>query len=139
MKTAVSLTALLAGLCAACVAAPLSQEIPSRSEFLVAGLTRGPAAAWVDPWLAELDAASPEPSASDTFTPTMTIGDPSVGEMSHRESHETFGSVRVPEPPSFISLWIAMASIGILGLYRLNYRPRKRRSRRHMRPLTVLR
>jgi hypothetical protein len=139
LKTAVSLTALLAGLCAACVAAPLSQEIPSRSEFLVAGLTRGPATAWVDPWLAELDVASPQPSASNTYTPAMTFGDAPVGEISYYDNPEAFGSGRIPEPPPFISLWIAIASIGILGLYRLNYRPRKRRSRRHMRPLTVLR
>jgi hypothetical protein len=121
------------------MASPLSQEIPSGYEFLIADLTRGPATAWVDPRLAELDFAGPQLASADAFNPAMTVGDPSAGDISSLDGPAALGSIRIPEPPSFISFGLGVAFLGILGLYRLNYRPRKRRSHRHMRPLTVLR
>jgi hypothetical protein len=135
MKTAVSLTALLAGLCAACAAAPLSKEFYLRPEPAISEPFLNPLSEPLDHGPQDFDV---DFDSSEQFFPATSLGDIPVAEISFDDVGFP-GSVRVPEPPSFLSLGFALLLIAVLGIWRLNYRPRKRRRHRQMRPLTVLR
>ncbi len=141
MKSAVLLTALLVGLCATGSATLLLPEIHVDSEVFDSLPFLSPFAIYMDPGPAENLFFVDDLAAADTgqnFNPAMTFRHP-LAAKAFFASFDSFNSVRVPEPAPFSSLLVAAPWLGILGLYKLNYRPRKRRSNRYRRPLTVLR
>jgi len=123
VTSAVLLPALLAGLCAAISAAPLTQEIRSSSEFLPnSSLEAGMPPAELTNSLA---------GERELFTPIAIIS----------EGGPVPGSSRVPEPQSLVAAAVGCMTIALLGIYRLNWKTQRRR-RRHsgqLRALTALR
>jgi hypothetical protein len=125
MKSAALLTAILSGLCAEAMAAPISdiRTVPPALEDTV-----------IEPDLgfnfALLDEALRDEDQSEIVTTGIVVDE----EIDEREFtvnvNEPSGSLRVPEPPPLTTIAVGLGSLGFLALYRQSRRERRRAARR---------
>jgi hypothetical protein len=124
MKSAVLLTAILSGLCAEAMAAPISsvRPVPTALDNIV-----------IKPDLDFNSTLLDDTLRDDDQLEVVTAGlviDEEIGEeeVSIGEN-EPSGPLRVPEPPPFTTIAAGLGCLGLFALYRLS-RKEKRRARR---------
>jgi hypothetical protein len=125
MKFAVLLTALLSGLCAEAMAAPIDniRTVPSTLETTVIESDLDFNSALVDDALRDED--QPE------VVTTGLVIDQEIGEEEFSVGeNEPSGPLRVPEPPPFTMIAVGLGGLGFLSLYRLSRKERRRTRRR---------
>jgi hypothetical protein len=131
MKSAVLLTAILSGLCAEAMAAPISdiRTVPPALESIVIEPDLDFSAALVDATLRDED-------QSEVVTAGLVI-DEEIGEEEFSIGEtEPSGPLRVSEPPPFGMMAAGLGCFGFIALYR---RGRKERRRVHRRPMVQIR
>jgi hypothetical protein len=132
MKSAVLLTAILSGLCAEVMAAPISdiRTVPPASESFV-----------IEPDL-DFNTALVDEALSDADQDIVTTGivvDEEIGEEEFAVgANEPSGSLRVPEPPPFTTIAVGLACLGSLALYRLSRKERRRARRRTVQTRAII-
>jgi hypothetical protein len=125
MKFAVLLTALLSGLCAEAMAAPIDniRTVPSALEITVIEPDLGFNAALVDEALRGDD--QPE------IVTTSVVIDEEIGEEEFSVGeNEPSGPLRVPEPPPLGMIAVGLGCLGCLALYRMSPKERRHARRR---------
>jgi len=124
MKFAALLTAILSGLCAEVMAAPIGN---------IRTVVPAPESAIIDQDLdfygAFVDDALRDEDQPEVVT-TGIVVDEEIGEEEFAVgADEPPGPLRVPEPPPLTTIALGLGAIGLLTLYRLR-RKEKRRARR---------
>jgi hypothetical protein len=124
MKSVALLTAILSGLCAEAMAAPISdiRTVPPALESIVIEWDLDFNSALIDEVLRDED--QPE------VVTTGLVIDEDIGEEFATEGSEPSGSLRVPEPPPLTTLAIGLGCLGLIVLCRQSHRERRRALRR---------
>jgi hypothetical protein len=138
MQPAHLLFAAFAGLCATLSAAPLTPETSTYPDIF-----QNPAMIQTDLRLPSTGLNTTEAEDRSQFFDVATTFDASLDAeiTTDDRSLGASGSIPVPEPSPVIGIGLGSALIAIYGIYRLNFKEKRRGRRRKvpLRPLTVLR
>jgi hypothetical protein len=117
MKFAVLLTAMLSGLCAEAMAAPIANI---RTDFTALDST------FIEPDLdfntAFLDEALRDEDQPEVVTTGIVVDDEIGEDELAFDRNESSASLRVPEPPPFTMVAIGLGCLGLLALYRQSWK-----------------
>jgi hypothetical protein len=125
MKSVVLLTAILSGLCAEAMAAPIGniRTVPNALESTAIESDLDFNSALIDEALRDED----EPGV----VTTGNVTDEDIGEEEFSAAeNEPSGSLRVPEPPPFTTVAVGLGCLGFLALCRQSHRESRRACRR---------